>query len=67
MPLFKAQDLTVYASDERVEIVCLPSDGTMADRCDRASKIVLTKKEAKGLIFTLRDAVRILSEEGIIK
>lgn len=65
--IYRAGELTVYAIDERVEIVCLPggtSAGSMVQRCDKASKIILSKKEARGLIATLRDAIRILREEG---
>ncbi len=64
---FKAQDLTVYAIDQKVEIVCLPSPehGTIVERCDKASKIYLSPKEARGLIWTLRDALRKLREERI--
>lgn len=58
--IFHAIDLTVYslADEERVEIVGLPPDGTMADRCNRAAKICLTRKEALGLAKTLRDAAK---------
>jgi hypothetical protein len=62
--IFGAPDLTVYAEDQMVQIVCLPPDGTIVERCDKASRIILTIKEAKGLIFTLRDAVRIIREGG---
>lgn len=63
---FQAVDLTVYAIDQNVEIVCLPSPehGTMVERCDRASKIYLSPKETRGLISTLRDALRQLREQG---
>jgi hypothetical protein len=65
--IFRAGELTVYALDGRVEIVCLPGggiSGPMASRSEESSKIILNKKEARGLIVNLKDAIRILSEDA---
>jgi len=54
--IFRVEDLTVYslADEDRVDIVCLPPEGSMNSRCERARKICLTKAEALDLADKLR-------------